>query len=129
MSHSLKNLRDVKDVAAGAGFGEIQEARFARKDLQAEQTGLAYHVLRPGKRQGFAHRHNEAEEIFVVLSGTGRMKVDDEILDVGPMDSIRVAPRVSRAFEAGDEEPLEILVFGPHYENDAEMLEGDFWTD
>ena len=47
MSHSSKNLRDVKDVAPDAGFGEIQEARFARRDLQAEQTGLAYHVLRP----------------------------------------------------------------------------------
>jgi mannose-6-phosphate isomerase-like protein (cupin superfamily) len=129
MTHSMKNLRDVKDVAAGAGFGEIQEARFARGDLDAEQTGLAYHVLRPGKRQGFAHRHNQAEEIFVVLSGTGRMKIDDEVLEVGPMDSIRVAPRASRAFEAGSEEPLEILVFGPHYENDAEMLQGDFWTD
>jgi mannose-6-phosphate isomerase-like protein (cupin superfamily) len=128
MSHSMKNLRDVKDVAPDGGFGEIQEARFARKDLQAEQTGLAYHVLRPGKRQGFAHRHNEAEEIFVVLSGTGRMKIDDEVLDVGPMDSVRVAPKAARAFEAGDE-PLEILVFGPHHENDGELIHEDFWTD
>ncbi len=128
MTHTHKNLRDITDVAPGAGFGEIQEARFARTDLQAEDTGLAYHVLRAGKRQAFAHRHNAAEEIYVVLSGTGRMKIDDDILEIGPMDSIRVAPRAARAFEAGDE-PLEILAFGPHHDKDAEPLEEDFWGD
>jgi len=113
-------------MAPDAGFSEIQEARFARKDLQAQDTGLAYHVLRAGKRQAFAHRHQAAEEIYVVLSGTGRMKIDDEILDVGPMDAIRVAPTAARAFEAGDE-PLEVLAFGPHHDKDGEVIEGDFW--
>jgi mannose-6-phosphate isomerase-like protein (cupin superfamily) len=127
MSHSIKNLRDVRDMAPDAGFGEIQEARFARGDLDAENTGLAYHVLRAGKRQAFAHRHTAAEEIFVILSGSGRLKLDDELIDVGPMDAIRVAPSVARAFEAGDA-PLEILVFGPHHDKDGEMLEGDFWA-
>jgi len=126
MTHSHKNLRDVSDMAPDAGFSEIQEARFARKDLQAQDTGLAYHVLRAGKRQAFAHRHQAAEEIYVVLSGTGRMKIDDEILDVGPMDAIRVAPTAARAFEAGDE-PLEVLAFGPHHDKDGEVIEGDFW--
>ena len=63
-----------------------------------------------------------------MLSGSGRMKIDDEVLDVGPMDSIRVAPEAARAFEAGDE-PLEILVFGPHHENDARLIHEDFWRD
>jgi mannose-6-phosphate isomerase-like protein (cupin superfamily) len=126
MTHSHTNLRDVSDMAPDAGFSEIQEARFARKDLQAQDTGLAYHVLRAGKRQAFAHRHQAAEEIYVVLSGTGRMKIDDEILDVGPMDAIRVAPTAARAFEAGDE-PLEVLAFGPHHDKDGEVIEGDFW--
>ncbi len=128
MTHSHKNLRDVADMAPDAGFSEIQEARFARKDLQAQDTGLAYHVLRAGKRQAFAHRHQAAEEIYVVLSGTGRMKIDDEILDVGPMDAIRVVPTAARAFEAGDE-PLEVLAFGPHHDKDGEVIEGDFWGD
>ena len=126
MAHSHKNLRDVSDMAPDAGFSEIQEARFARKDLQAQDTGLAYHVLRAGKRQAFAHRHQAAEEIYVVLSGTGRMKIDDEILDVGPMDAIRVAATAAHAFEAGDE-PLEVLAFGPHHDKDGEVIEGDFW--
>ena len=127
MSHSIKNLREVHDVAPDAGFGDVQEARFARGDLDAEHTGLAYHVVKPGKRQAFAHRHDEAEEIYVVLSGRGRVKLDDEVADVGPMDAIRVAPAVARAFEAGDE-ALELLVFGPHHDKDGEILKGEgFW--
>src|SRR6185312_2334205 len=57
MSYAIKNLRDVKDVAPDAGFSEVQEARFAYGDLGAEDTGLAFHVVKPGKRQAFAHRH------------------------------------------------------------------------
>ena len=125
MSFKIKNLREVEDLALKHGFSEMQEARFPREDLDAESTGLAYLVLRPGKQQPFAHRHNEAEEIYVVLSGSGRLKLDDEIIEIGPMDAIRMAPQVARALEAGDE-GLEILAFGPRHAGDAEMVQG-FW--
>ena len=127
MSHTMTNLRDVHDAAPNAGFSEIQEARFARQALDAEDTGLSYHVLRAGKRQAFGHRHDQAEEVYVVLSGTGRMKLDDEIIEIGPMDAIRVAPQVTRAFEAGPE-PLEVLAFGPHHDKDGEIIK-DFWAE
>jgi mannose-6-phosphate isomerase-like protein (cupin superfamily) len=128
MSYAIKNLRDVEDVAPKFGFDAVQEARFAWRDLGAERTGLAYLVVKPGQRQAFAHRHENAEEIYVVVRGTGRVKLDDEIADVREMDAIRVAPRVARAFEAGDA-GLEILVFGPHHERDGETLPGDeFWS-
>jgi mannose-6-phosphate isomerase-like protein (cupin superfamily) len=129
VSFAIKNLRDVEDLAPASGFGEVQQARFAFKSLGAQDTGLAYHVLRGGKRQAFAHRHEAAEEIYVVLSGTGRMKLDDEIVDVGPMDAIRVAPQVARAFEAGPE-ALELLVFGPRHQGDGEIIQDEgFWGD
>ena len=128
MSFTKKNLREVEDLAVKGGFSDNQEARFPREDLKAEETGLSYQVLRPGKRHAFAHRQKEAEEIFVVLSGSGRVKLDDEIVEVGPMDAIRVAPQVGRAFEA-DSDGLEILVFGPHYDGDAEIIKEDFWAD
>ena len=57
MSYTIKNLNDVEDSAAKHGYSEQQEARFPREDLDAERTGLAYIVLRPGKKQPFAHRH------------------------------------------------------------------------
>jgi mannose-6-phosphate isomerase-like protein (cupin superfamily) len=127
MGYTIRNLREVEDLAAKHGFGETQEARFPRGDLEAQSTGVLYLILRPGKRQPFAHRHDEAEEIYVVLAGTGRIKLDDDIVDIRPLDSIRMAPGVTRMLEAGPD-GLEVLAFGPRHENDAEMVQ-DFWND
>ena len=126
MSYSIKNLREVDDAAVKGGFSETQEAHFARQALDAEATGLAFHVLHPGKRQAFAHRHENAEEVNVVLSGSGRVKLDDEIVDIGPLDAIRVSAKVTRAFEAGPD-GLEWLVFGPHHDGDGELITEGFW--
>jgi mannose-6-phosphate isomerase-like protein (cupin superfamily) len=126
MSYTIKNLHEVEDMAPGFGFAEVQAARFARNDLDSETVGLALLGVHPGKRQAFAHRHEHAEEIYVVISGKGRMKLDDEIVEVGPMDAIRVAPEVARAFEAG-RDGLELLVFGPHHAKDGEVLKEEFW--
>jgi mannose-6-phosphate isomerase-like protein (cupin superfamily) len=128
MSYTIKNLRETKDSAREFGYGEIQEAHFPGKALGAEKTGLAFYVIHPGRRQGFAHRHDEAEEVYVVLSGTGRVKLDDETAEIGPLDAIRVAPAVTRAFEAGPE-GMELLAFGPHHAGDGELIHEGFWTD
>jgi mannose-6-phosphate isomerase-like protein (cupin superfamily) len=125
--YTIKNLRNVKDMAAGSDAGERQEARFARGDLEAEHTGVAYQIVKPGKRQAFGHRHHEAEEVYVVLGGGGRVKLGEEVVELAPMDALRVAPPVMRAFEAGPE-GLELLVFGPHHSGDGEM-DPEFWTD
>lgn len=125
MSYAKKNLRDVEDVAAKHGLSETQEARFARGALGAEQTGLNYLTVKPGRREAFAHRHGQAEEIYVVLGGSGQVKLEDELVDLGPLDAVRVSPGVTRSFEAGPD-GLEVLVFGPHVEGDAEMV-SDFW--
>lgn len=127
MNFSIKNLYDVEDVAPKFGFDQVQEARFAREDLNSETIGLAFHVVKPNCRQAFAHRHEEAEEIYVVLSGTGRVKLDDAVRKIQPMDAIRVAPPVARAFEA-NAEGLELLVFGPRHAKDGEVLREDFWA-
>jgi mannose-6-phosphate isomerase-like protein (cupin superfamily) len=125
--YTLKSLTDIADSAPGYGMGELQEARFATKDLQAQETGVAHHRLKPGKRQPFAHRHDKAEEVNVVLSGSGRVKLDDEIIDLDALDALRVSPGVTRCFEAGSD-GLEFIVFGPHYEKDGEVIQG-WWTD
>lgn len=127
MSYTIKNLRDVEDVAPRFGFEEVQEARFAYRDLESESIGLAFHRVKPRCRQAFAHRHHEAEEIYVVVSGSGRIKLDDELRDLEPLDAIRVSPQVGRAFEAGPD-GLELLVFGPRHEGDGEVLSEDFWS-
>ena len=126
MSFTIKNLREVEDMAAKQGFSEMQEARFAHGDLDAEQTGVSLQYVKPGKRHAFGHRHKEAEEIYLVLAGGGRAKLDDELVEVRPMDAIRVAPPVVRAFEAGPD-GLELLVFGPRRPGDAEVVQNVSW--
>jgi mannose-6-phosphate isomerase-like protein (cupin superfamily) len=127
VSYTIKNLGATEDSAAKFGLGEVGEAHFPREELDARSTGFAYLVLRPGKRQAFGHRHEQAEEVYVVLSGDGRIRLDDEIVEIGELDAIRVAPEITRAFEAGSG-GLSVLAFGPHHGGDGELLH-DFWTD
>jgi mannose-6-phosphate isomerase-like protein (cupin superfamily) len=124
---TIKKLTEIDDSAPKFGYGELQEARFATGDLEATETGVSLHRVKPGKRQGFAHRHDEAEEVYVILSGSGRMRLDEDIVDVKALDAIRVAPQVTRAFEAGSE-GLSLVVFGPRHDGDGEIDQG-FWAD
>jgi mannose-6-phosphate isomerase-like protein (cupin superfamily) len=126
MDYTIKNLKDVEDMATSQGFGEVQEARFAHGDLDAEQTGISLQRVKPGKRLAFAHRHKEMEEIYVVISGSGRIKLDDKVEEVETLDAIRIGPSVTRALEAGDE-GLEFLAFGPRAKGDAEIVEDFSW--
>ena len=125
MGYAKKNLREVQDSAVQHGLSTTQEARFPAGDLGAEQTGMNYLIVKPGQREAFAHRHRTAEEIYVVLAGSGTVKLDDEVVDLEPLDAVRVSPGTARSFEAGPD-GLEVLVFGPHVEADSEMVQ-DFW--
>jgi mannose-6-phosphate isomerase-like protein (cupin superfamily) len=126
VSYTIRNIEEVEDSAAKFGFGELQEARFPRGALDADTTGLAHIRVRPGKRQPFAHVHHSTEEIYVVLNGSGRVKLDDAIEDVGRLDAIRIGPGVVHAFEAGPD-GLELLVFGPHAADDRGDMIHDHW--
>lgn len=127
MSYTIFNLRESEDMAAKHGFGGAQEARFPWRDLDAEATGVALLRVKPDQRQPFAHRHDDAEEIYVVLAGSGRIKVDDEVHELGPMDAVRLAPYVARSVEAGSD-GIEFIAFGPRHEGDSEIVD-DFWVD
>jgi quercetin dioxygenase-like cupin family protein len=126
LDYTIKNLTEVEDLAASQGFGEVQEARFAHGDLDSEQSGISLQKVKPGKRHAFAHRHKDAEEIYVVIAGSGRVKLDDEVKEVKELDAIRVAPSVTRAFEA-DDDGLEILAFSPRAQGDAEIVQDFSW--
>jgi quinol monooxygenase YgiN/mannose-6-phosphate isomerase-like protein (cupin superfamily) len=122
---SIVNLDEVEDVAPRFGLGETGEARFARGELQAATVGLSLQRLRPGVRQSFGHAHVRDEEVYVILSGSGQIAVDDQVREVRQLDAIRVAPGSTRAFEAGPE-GLEILATGAHHAGDAQMHPG-YW--
>jgi mannose-6-phosphate isomerase-like protein (cupin superfamily) len=122
--YTLTNLREVKNQAAEHGITD-QEARFPRNDLDVDALGIALIKVKPGKRQPFAHRHNEAEEVYVVLSGSGSIKLDDETVELTEMDAVRIDPDVTRGIEAGPD-GIEFLAFGTRHEGDAEVVQ-DFW--
>jgi mannose-6-phosphate isomerase-like protein (cupin superfamily) len=125
MTYAKKNLREVEDSAVKHGLSDTQEARFPREDLGAEQTGVHYLIIKPDQRESFAHRHREAEEVYVVLAGSGRVKLNDELVDLTQLDAVRVSPGTARSFEAGPH-GLEVLIFGPRVEGDGEVV-ADFW--
>ncbi len=124
--YTLKKLTDVEDAAPRFGYEDHQEARFANRDLETEQTGISHHRVKPGRRQGFAHRPARAEEVYVVLAGSGRAKLGDEIVELEALDALRVAPGVTRQFEAGPD-GLEFVAVGPRHDGDAEIVPG-WWT-
>jgi mannose-6-phosphate isomerase-like protein (cupin superfamily) len=127
--YTLVNLKEVEDQAPKFGFAPNLESRFARGALGLEKSGLTYFRLAPGFRMPFGHTHSEQEEIYVVVSGSGRIKLDDEVLDLGQWDALRIAPGTWRNVEAGPA-GAELLAFGAPRtdEPDIEMTQS-WWTD
>ncbi len=125
--YTIKKITEVEDSAPKFGLDSVGEARFAKDELDAQATGVSYLLLKPGKRQLFGHRHDAAEEIYVVLAGSGRVKLDEDIKDISRHDAIRVSPKVVRAFEAGSD-GLEVLAVGARHDGDGEMIQ-DWWSD
>ena len=121
------NLRDdVENLAPKHGLDGLA-SHFARGPLGLEQSGLSYYSLGPGFRLPFGHRHGEQEEVYVVLSGTARFKVEDEIVELKPLDALRVPGPVTRGMEAGPDGAEVLAVGAPNTDNkDAEMVQ-DFW--
>lgn len=123
------NIEQVEDSAVKFGLAPALEARFGRTALESEVVGVSRERLAPGFRTPFGHTHREQEEVYFVLRGSGRIKIDDEIRDLAEGDLVRLAPGVWRCTEAGPD-GLEILAVGAPIaeENDAELEQG-WWAD
>jgi uncharacterized cupin superfamily protein len=126
-NYTHTNLAEVEDAAVKGGFSESQEARFANDDLDLETLGVSYQVVKPGKHHAFGHRHKEAEEVYVVLAGSGKIHLDGDEVPVERLDAIRVAPEVTRGFEANSD-GLELIVFSQKTPGDAEIV-ADFFEE
>jgi mannose-6-phosphate isomerase-like protein (cupin superfamily) len=123
-----RNLKqDLDDVGSNFDGSPDLEFRLATKALELEKSGLGYQRVPPDYRFPYGHTHKRQEEVYVVLRGSGRMKLDDEIIEVGTLDAIRVAPEVTRAFEAGPD-GIEVLAVGVRHDGDGEIFPG-WWSD
>jgi mannose-6-phosphate isomerase-like protein (cupin superfamily) len=125
--YKIVNIKELEDMAVKFGLSPNLEARFGRSATDAKQGGFSYQKLAPDFRQPFGHRHEEQEEFYVVLAGSGSITLEDETRELRQWDVVRVAPKVARGFEAGPD-GLEFLVFGAGEGGDTEMLES-FWED
>jgi mannose-6-phosphate isomerase-like protein (cupin superfamily) len=133
MPFTQRNLReDLDDLGSNFNGHPDLEFRAATKPLELEQSGLSYQRVPPGYRFPYGHTHETQEEVYVVVRGSGRMKLDDEVVEVREWDAIRVPPGTWRGYEAGPE-GLEILVIGaPNLgESPRDDVEGtrDWWGD
>jgi quercetin dioxygenase-like cupin family protein len=127
--YTVVNLKQVEDQAPRFGYAPHLQARFARRALGLGQSGLSHFAVAPGFRVPFGHHHAEQEEIYVVVAGSARFKLGEEIVELGPWDAVRVAPEITRGMEGGPD-GAQILAFGaPSNENaDVQMVQ-DFWED
>ncbi|HWF55059.1 MAG TPA: hypothetical protein VG223_10545 [Solirubrobacteraceae bacterium] len=126
-SYRKLHISEVKDLAPDFGMSAMGEARFARQALGAERIGMAHYTLKPDSSPGFGHRHGESEEMYVVLRGSGRFKLGDEIVAVGPLDVVYCPPELMRAWQAGPD-GMEMLAFGAHTEGESSDMDQEFWS-
>jgi len=118
------NFADVEDVSPD---GVSIQWHFARKALGSPELGVSRFTYEPGARMPWGHRHNSQEEIYVVVSGGGRAKLEEEIIELEPWDVIRVGPSVARSMEAGPD-GMEVICIGGHKaEGQDGILVEDFW--
>jgi mannose-6-phosphate isomerase-like protein (cupin superfamily) len=130
---TLRNLKeDLEDLGSRFNGAPDLEFRLATEALELEQSGLSYQRVPPAYRFPYGHTHKKQEEVYVVVRGSGRMKLDDEIVTLKEWDVVRVPPGTWRGYEAGPE-GLEIIVIGaPHLgEAPRDDVEGqrDWWAD
>jgi mannose-6-phosphate isomerase-like protein (cupin superfamily) len=130
---TLRNLKaDLEDLGSNFDGAPGLEFRAAGGALELERSGLSYQRIPADYRFPYGHTHREQEEVYVVVGGSGRMKLDDEVVELKQWDAVRVPPGTWRGYEAGPD-GLEILVIGaPELgENPRADVEGqrDWWAD
>jgi quercetin dioxygenase-like cupin family protein len=124
--YAIKNLMDVEP--SNGGPGEEIDVRFTRRHLDSRELGVSWFRYGPGFRT-IGHRHEVQEEAYVVVGGSGRIKLGDELLELRRWDVVRVAPQMARGFEGGPD-GMEVIAIGGSRpaEGDGARVE-DFWDD
>ena len=125
--YTHKNLQDLENVGASREPGF--EARFGRNPLGSDHLGVSFFRYPAGYKSGGGHRHREQEEAYVVVEGSGRMKLGDDVIDLKPWDVVRVAPQTVRAFEGGPEGLALIAIGADRPEGGDSESVAEFWID
>ena len=124
------NLKDdVDDQAPNFGLSPQLETRMARVPLEMENAGISYIRIAPGFRIPFGHKHKNQEEVYVLVSGNARIKIEDEVRELRQWDAVRLHRDTVRGFEAGDQGAELLAIGAPNTgPGDAEVID-DWWSD
>jgi mannose-6-phosphate isomerase-like protein (cupin superfamily) len=126
-NYAKTNLKQAEDSAAGADLDV--EARFGRKHLDSEVLGVSYFRYGPGFHNSAGHHHKVQEEAYIVVSGSGRIRVDDDIIEIGEWDVVRVAPQAVRGIEGGPE-GIAFIAVGSEKPPEGDGVQvKDWWID
>lgn len=126
--YTIVNLMEIENGAVEGG--STLDARFARAHIDSEHIGVSHFRYAPGRRSSKGHSHKEQEEVYVVLGGSGRVKLDNELFDLRTWDVVRVAPATVRGFAAGPD-GLELLAIGSDRPEggDGVLADDEWWGD
>ena len=128
MSYTIKNLSEVEDSAPKFDMPSDMHARFARTPIEGETLGVSLFTLEPGFRIPFGHKHAEQEEVYVIVRGSARVKVEDEIVELGEWDAIRFGTDTMRQMEAGPD-GVDYIAFGAGNDPQEVEMSPGWWTD
>ena len=126
--YTIVNLMELENQAREGG--PVLDARFARSSIDSDHLGVSHFRYAPGRRSNRGHAHREQEEVYVVLSGSGQVKLDEEVVEVRAWDVVRVAPATFRGFSAGPD-GLEVLAVGSDRPEGGDGVQTDdgWWGD
>jgi mannose-6-phosphate isomerase-like protein (cupin superfamily) len=128
--YTIRNLEgDVENMAPKFGMAPAVESHFGRRELGTKLIGVSLFRVAPNSRLPFGHRHADQEEVYVVVEGSGRVKLGGEIQELRRFDAVRVAPETVRCFEGGPEGLGYLALGGPSEEAVEAELFPDFWKD
>jgi mannose-6-phosphate isomerase-like protein (cupin superfamily) len=128
--YTIQNLKDdVEDQAPNFGLSPNLEARMARVPLELENFGVSYQRIAPGFRVPFGHTHKNQEEVYVVVSGSIRAKLGDEVVELRQWDALRVPKDTMRSFEGGPDGGELIAIGAPNTGPGDAVVEQDWWSD
>jgi mannose-6-phosphate isomerase-like protein (cupin superfamily) len=127
-NYTKLNLKEVEDQSPKFGLNEM-EFRSARVPLELEHSGLSYLRVDPNYRVPFGHKHNVQEEVYVILSGSARLKLDDEVVELKPLDAVRIHKDTMRNFEGGPEGAEVLAIGAPNTGPGDGPMTQDWWTD
>ena len=126
--YTVVNLKEVEDQAPKFGLSPQLEARMARVALGLEHSGVSYQRLAPDFRVPFGHKHKNQEEIYVLVGGSVRIKLEDEVVELKLFDAVRVHKDTMRGFEAGPEGAELIAIGAPNTgPGDGDTVQG-WWS-